>query len=99
MRGKSQSYGTAKYYLLRVKNGESSRVHNVAVGIPEQAYVRIGERQIPTEVWYDLAEKWLRLYVDEGEFDPFKQPSIELPVVPLEVVDYWLDKGELPPAP
>lgn len=82
------------YLFLKISNGESS--HRIAVGIAEQAYIRIGEQRKPKEVWYKLAEDWLRLHLNNGKFNPFKQPSGTLPPVPLEAADHWIAHGKLP---
>lgn len=81
--------GTVVNYLFAVSNGESS--HSVALSIPEQAYLRIGEPQKPKEVWWNLAEEWLQRHLDDGSFNPFRQPpGVPLPPVPLVFADHWL---------
>ena len=90
-----QRQGTVVKHFFRVSNGESS--YDVSVGIPEQAYFRLGEPTPPTEVWHKLAEEWLQRHLNSGEFNPFTEPpSGSLPPVTLAVADHWKAKGELP---
>ena len=89
-----QRRGTVEDYLFRVSNSESDR--DVAVGIPEQAYLRVGESKKPREVWYGLAEAWLKLQMERG-FNPFRESSDRVPDVPTAVADHWIGYGELPP--
>ena len=89
-----QRQGTVVYLFLVVESGEPH--HKIGVQIPEQIYLRIGEPQISKEALYKLAETWLQSHLDDGSFNPFRQPSGTLPPVPLAVADHWIAHGKLP---
>jgi len=94
-RGREGCIDDVVEYFFRVSDGESYR--DVPVGISGPAINPVGEPPRPKETLSKLAEAWLRHHLEKRQFDPFKESAARVQDVPTEVVDHWIDHGELLP--